>query len=43
MRTHVRTWGVALVGPKAPPGKESNWVPTDPKRGFELLLRTCHS
>ena len=26
-------------GPKAPAGKESNWVPTDPKRQFELLFR----
>jgi len=26
-------------GPKAPAGKESNWVPTDPKRPFELLFR----
>lgn len=26
-------------GPKAPEGKESNWIPTDPKRGFELLAR----
>jgi hypothetical protein len=26
-------------GPKAPRGKESNWVPTDPKRGFELMFR----
>ena len=26
-------------GPKAPTGKEANWVPTDPKRGFELLFR----
>jgi hypothetical protein len=26
-------------GPKAPEGKESNWVPTDPKRQFELLVR----
>jgi hypothetical protein len=26
-------------GPKAPDGKQSNWVPTDPQRGFELLLR----
>jgi len=26
-------------GPKAPEGKESNWVPTDPQRGFELLFR----
>lgn len=26
-------------GPKAPAGKESNWVPTDPQRKFELLFR----
>jgi hypothetical protein len=26
-------------GPAAPAGKESNWVPTDPKRPFELLFR----
>jgi len=26
-------------GPKAPAGKESNWVPTDPNRGFELMFR----
>jgi hypothetical protein len=26
-------------GPKAPPGRESNWVPTDPARKFELLFR----
>ncbi|MDH7785645.1 hypothetical protein QBD01_001663 [Ochrobactrum sp. 19YEA23] len=26
-------------GPKAPAGKEVNWVPTDPQRGFELLFR----
>jgi len=26
-------------GPKALAGKESNWVPTDPKRQFELLFR----
>lgn len=26
-------------GPKAPVGKESNWVPSDPKRQFELLFR----
>jgi hypothetical protein len=26
-------------GPKAPTGKESNWVPTDPQRGFELMFR----
>ncbi len=26
-------------GPKAPPGKESNWVPTDPDGKFEVLFR----
>jgi hypothetical protein len=26
-------------GPKAPAGKEANWVPTDPKRRFELMFR----
>ncbi|WFU77454.1 DUF1254 domain-containing protein [Bradyrhizobium sp. CIAT3101] len=26
-------------GPKAPDGKEANWVPTDPARKFELLFR----
>lgn len=26
-------------GPKAPKGKEANWVPTDPKRQFELMFR----
>jgi hypothetical protein len=26
-------------GPKAPAGKESNWVPTDPARQFELMFR----
>ncbi|HEY1372783.1 MAG TPA: DUF1254 domain-containing protein [Candidatus Binatia bacterium] len=26
-------------GPAAPKGKESNWVPTDSKRGFELMFR----
>lgn len=26
-------------GPKAPAGKEANWVPTDPSRGFELMFR----
>lgn len=26
-------------GPTAPAGKESNWVPTDPARKFELLFR----
>jgi hypothetical protein len=27
-------------GPAAPAGKESNWVPTDTKRGFELMFRS---
>jgi hypothetical protein len=26
-------------GPKAPAGKDSNWVPTDPARRFELMFR----
>jgi len=26
-------------GPKAPAGKDSNWVPTDPARKFELMAR----
>lgn len=26
-------------GPNASDGKETNWVPTDPKRGFELMFR----
>lgn len=26
-------------GPKAPEGKEANWVPTDPKGQFEVLFR----
>jgi hypothetical protein len=26
-------------GQKAPAGKESNWVPIDPQRGFELMFR----
>jgi hypothetical protein len=28
-----------FIGPKAPAGKESNWVPTDPARKFELMAR----
>ncbi|HVU26653.1 MAG TPA: DUF1254 domain-containing protein [Verrucomicrobiae bacterium] len=27
------------IGPKAPSGKETNWLPTDPKRGFDLMFR----
>jgi len=26
-------------GPKAPPGKESNWIPTDPSGRFEVAFR----
>jgi hypothetical protein len=28
-----------FFGPKAPAGKETNWVPTDPARRFELMFR----
>lgn len=27
------------IGPTAPAGKETNWIPTDPKRRFELMFR----
>ncbi|HEX4987062.1 MAG TPA: DUF1254 domain-containing protein [Burkholderiales bacterium] len=27
------------IGPQAPAGKESNWLPTDPARRFELMAR----
>ena len=27
------------IGPKAPPGQETNWIPTDPARRFELMFR----
>jgi hypothetical protein len=27
------------VGPKVPVGQESNWIPTDPARKFELMFR----
>lgn len=26
-------------GPKAPAGQDGNWVPTDPQRGFEVMMR----
>jgi hypothetical protein len=26
-------------GPEPPKGREANWVPTDPQRGFELMFR----
>lgn len=28
-----------FLGPKAPEGKDANWIPTDPKRDFELMFR----
>ena len=28
-----------FFGPAAPPERDSNWVPTDPARGFEVLFR----
>lgn len=28
-----------FLGPKAPRGKDANWIPTDPKRDFELMFR----
>jgi len=28
-----------FLGPKAPPGQETNWIPTDPARRFELMFR----
>jgi hypothetical protein len=27
------------LGPKASAGQESNWIPTDPARRFELMFR----
>lgn len=41
--THVKRNADGSVdvyfGPAAPAGQESNWVPTDPRRQFELLFR----
>jgi hypothetical protein len=28
-----------FFGPAAPTGRDSNWVPTDPARKFELMFR----
>ena len=28
-----------FLGPSSPGGKELNWIPTDPKRGFEVMFR----
>jgi hypothetical protein len=27
------------IGPKTPSGKEANWIPTNPNRGFEFIFR----
>lgn len=27
------------LGPRAPDGMETNWIPTDPQRGFEVMFR----
>jgi hypothetical protein len=27
------------IGPKAPEGQETNWIPTDPARRFEFMFR----
>ena len=27
------------IGPKAPEGKQANWLPTDANRKFELMFR----
>jgi len=32
---------VTAFAPKAPEGKSSNWLPTDPKGRFEALFRFC--
>ena len=34
-----RRFGGCLFRPETPAGKESNWVPTNPKAGFEVLFR----
>jgi len=28
-----------FLGPEAPQGKETNWIPTDPKHDFEMMFR----
>jgi hypothetical protein len=28
-----------FLGPKAPKGQDANWIPTDPKRDFEVMFR----
>lgn len=28
-----------FIGPRAPEGRDANWIPTDPQRGFELMFR----
>jgi hypothetical protein len=29
----------SLIDPKAPNGKDANWLPTNPNRRFELMFR----
>ena len=28
-----------FIGPSPPEGKKANWLPTDPKRRFDLMFR----
>jgi hypothetical protein len=37
--TLITGGGAGIGRSTSPTGKESNWVPTDPKRQFELLFR----
>ncbi|WP_407529989.1 DUF1254 domain-containing protein [Methylobacterium oryzisoli] len=39
MRTNADGSVDVYFGPRAPEGREANWVPTDPNRKFELLFR----
>jgi hypothetical protein len=36
----IITFSKSSIGPKAPDGKESSWVPTDAKGRFEALFRS---
>ncbi|HEY7065170.1 MAG TPA: DUF1254 domain-containing protein [Chloroflexota bacterium] len=39
LQTNADGWVDVYFGPRAPAGKESNWVPTNPAGGFEVLFR----
>ena len=39
MQKHADGSVDVFFGPEAPVGKESNWVPTDPARRFEVMFR----